>query len=51
MCIRDRTKVAEVDFKGKGDEVVEYVRANPGKAVLIALAIGFVVGYATRPRD
>jgi len=46
-----KTKVAEVDFKQKGDEVVEYVRTNPGKAILIALAVGFVVGYATRPRD
>ncbi len=46
-----RTKVAEVDFKQKGDEVVEYVRTNPGKSILIALAVGFVVGYATRPRD
>jgi ElaB/YqjD/DUF883 family membrane-anchored ribosome-binding protein len=46
-----RTKVAEVDFKQKGDEVVEYVRTNPGKAILIALAVGFLVGYATRPRE
>ncbi len=46
-----KTRISEVDFKAKGDEVVEYVRANPGKAVLIALAVGFVVGYATRPRD
>jgi ElaB/YqjD/DUF883 family membrane-anchored ribosome-binding protein len=46
-----KLKVAEVDFKQKGDEVVEYVRANPGKAVLIAVAVGFLVGYATRPRD
>jgi ElaB/YqjD/DUF883 family membrane-anchored ribosome-binding protein len=46
-----RKKIADVDFKQKGDEVVEYVRTNPGKAVLIALAVGFVVGYATRPRD
>jgi ElaB/YqjD/DUF883 family membrane-anchored ribosome-binding protein len=46
-----KTKVAEVDFKQKGDEVVEYVRTNPGKAILIALAVGFLVGYATRPRD
>jgi ElaB/YqjD/DUF883 family membrane-anchored ribosome-binding protein len=46
-----KAKVAEVDFKQKGDEVLEYIRANPGKSVLIALAVGFVVGYATRPRD
>ena len=48
---RAKTRVSEVDFKQKGDDVVEYVRANPGKAVLIALAVGFLVGYATRPRD
>ncbi|MBL4544219.1 MAG: hypothetical protein JKP97_21050, partial [Rhodobacteraceae bacterium] len=47
--VRDR--VAEVDFKEKGDQVLEYIRANPGKSVLIALAAGFLVGYVTRPRD
>jgi ElaB/YqjD/DUF883 family membrane-anchored ribosome-binding protein len=46
-----KARVAEVDFKQKGDDVLEYIRENPGKAVLIALAAGFVVGYATRPRD
>ena len=46
-----RKRISELDFKQKGDEVVEYVRSNPGKAILIALALGFVVGYATRPRD
>jgi ElaB/YqjD/DUF883 family membrane-anchored ribosome-binding protein len=51
LYAKARTRVSEVDFKQKGDEVVEYVRSNPGKAILIALAVGFVVGYATRPRD
>lgn len=46
-----KAKIAEVDFKQKGDEVLDYIRTNPGKSVLIALAVGFVVGYATRPRD
>ncbi len=46
-----KAKISEVDFKQKGDDVLEYIRTNPGKAVLIALAVGFVVGYATRPRD
>jgi ElaB/YqjD/DUF883 family membrane-anchored ribosome-binding protein len=46
-----KDRVAEVDFKEKGDQVVVYVRENPGKAILIALAVGFLVGYATRPRD
>ena len=48
---RAKDRVAEMDFKEKGDQVVEYVRENPGKSILIALAVGFVVGYATRPRD
>jgi ElaB/YqjD/DUF883 family membrane-anchored ribosome-binding protein len=47
--VRDR--VAEVDFKEKGDQVLEYIRVNPGKSVLIALAAGFLVGYVARPRD
>ena len=46
-----KDKVAEVDFKQKGDQVLEYIRSNPGKSVLIALAAGFFVGYLTRPRD
>ena len=47
--VRDR--VSEVDFKEKGDQVLEYIRHNPGKSVLIALAAGFLVGYVARPRD
>jgi len=46
-----KKKISEMDLKGKGDEIVEYVRTNPGKAILIAVAVGFVIGYATRPRD
>ena len=46
-----RERVAEVDFKEKGDQVLEYIRVNPGKAVLIALAAGFLIGYITRPRE
>ncbi len=48
---RMREKVAEVDFKQKGDQVLEYISDNPGKAVLIALASGFLIGYITRQRD
>lgn len=46
-----RDRVAEVDFKQRGDQVLEYIRSNPGKSVLIALAAGFLVGYLTRPRE
>ena len=46
-----RERVTQLDLKGKGDEVLEYIRSNPGKSVLIALAAGFVIGYVTRPRE
>jgi ElaB/YqjD/DUF883 family membrane-anchored ribosome-binding protein len=46
-----KDKVAEIDIKHRGDEILEYIRSNPGKAVTIALAAGFVIGYVTRPRD
>jgi ElaB/YqjD/DUF883 family membrane-anchored ribosome-binding protein len=46
-----KVRVAEVDFKEKGDQVLSYIRDNPGKSVLIALAVGFLVGYVSRPRD
>ena len=51
LYARVRDRVAEVDFKEKGDQVLEYIRHNPGKSVLIALAAGFLVGYVARPRD
>jgi ElaB/YqjD/DUF883 family membrane-anchored ribosome-binding protein len=46
-----KEKVAEVNLKEKGDQVLAYIRDNPGKSILIALAVGFVVGYVSRPRD
>ena len=51
LYTRVRDRVADIDFKEKGDQVLDYIRENPGKAVLIALATGFLVGYVTRPRD
>lgn len=36
---------------GASDELNDFVRANPGKSVLIAAGIGFVLGLALRPRD
>ncbi len=48
---RMRDRIREVDFKEKGDQVLEYIKDNPGKAVMIALATGFLVGYVTRPKD
>ena len=46
-----KAKVQEVDVKEVRDDVVDYIRRNPGKSVLIALGIGFAVGYLVRRRE
>lgn len=46
-----KAKVHEVDVKEIRDDVVDYVRRNPGKAVLIALAVGFAIGFLVRRRE
>jgi len=46
-----KAKVQEIDVAEMRDDVVEYIRRNPGKSVLIALAVGFVVGYLVRKRE
>jgi len=46
-----KERVAQLDLKGKSEDALEYIRGNPGKSILIALAVGFVIGYATRPRE
>lgn len=46
-----RARVDEVDVKEVRDDVVEYIRQNPGKAVLIALGVGFALGFMMRHRE
>lgn len=46
-----KAKVQEIDVKEVRDDVVDYIRRNPGKSVLIALGIGFAVGYLVRRRE
>ena len=46
-----KAKVQEVDIKEVRDDVVDYVRRNPGKSILIAFAVGFTVGYVVRRRE
>lgn len=46
-----KARVEEIDVKEMRDDVVEYIRRNPGKSVLLALAVGFVVGFLVRKRD
>lgn len=46
-----KAKVEEIDVKEVRDDVVEYIRRNPGKSVLLALAAGFVIGFLVRKRE
>ncbi len=46
-----KAKVQEIDVKEVRDDVVGYVRRNPGKSILIALGVGFAVGYLVRRRE
>ncbi len=46
-----REKVEDADFGAITDQVRSYVRSNPGKALLISLGVGFVVGMLLRRSD
>jgi ElaB/YqjD/DUF883 family membrane-anchored ribosome-binding protein len=41
-------KVDEIDFEEVTEKVRGYVRSNPGKALLISVGVGFVVGMLLR---
>ncbi len=43
-----REKVEDVDFGAITDQVRGYVRSNPGKALLISVGVGFVIGMLLR---
>lgn len=46
-----REKVEDVDFGAVTDQVRTYVRSNPGKALLISIGVGFVIGLLLRGGD
>jgi ElaB/YqjD/DUF883 family membrane-anchored ribosome-binding protein len=46
-----REKVEDVDFGAVTDQVRSYVRSNPGKALLISVGVGFVLGMLLRRDD
>jgi ElaB/YqjD/DUF883 family membrane-anchored ribosome-binding protein len=46
-----REKVEDVDFDNVADQVRSYVRSNPGKALLISIGAGFVIGLLLRRSD
>jgi ElaB/YqjD/DUF883 family membrane-anchored ribosome-binding protein len=41
-------KVEDVDFGAMVDQARNYVRSNPGKALLISIGVGFVLGLLLR---
>jgi ElaB/YqjD/DUF883 family membrane-anchored ribosome-binding protein len=43
-----RERIDDVDFGAITDQVRTYVRSNPGKALLISVGVGFVVGLLLR---
>lgn len=48
---RVREKVEDVDFAAITDQVRSYVRSNPGKALLISVGVGFLIGLLLRRDD
>jgi len=43
-----KEKVEDVDFGAITDQVRTYVRSNPGKALLISVGVGFLIGLLLR---
>lgn len=43
-----REKVEDVDFGAMTDQVRSYVRSNPGKALLVSIGVGFLIGLMLR---
>ncbi len=43
-----RERVEDADFGAMIDQVRGYVRSNPGKALLISVGVGFLVGLLLR---
>ena len=48
---RVREKVDDIDFGEITDQVRGYVRSNPGKALLISIGAGFIIGLLLRRSD
>jgi len=46
-----RSKVEEIDFNDLTEQVRGYVRSNPGKALLISIGVGFVIGMLLKRGD
>lgn len=46
-----RERVEDVDVGAMLDQVRAYVRSNPGKALLISVGVGFLIGLLLRSDD
>ena len=46
-----RERAEDLDFGAMTDQVRGYVRTNPGKALLISVGVGFLVGLLLRSDD
>ncbi|HET7710947.1 MAG TPA: DUF883 C-terminal domain-containing protein [Thermoanaerobaculia bacterium] len=46
-----REKVEDVDFAALMEQTRNYVRTNPGKALLISIGVGFAIGLLLRRDD
>jgi ElaB/YqjD/DUF883 family membrane-anchored ribosome-binding protein len=46
-----RERFEDVDFGAVTDQVRTYVRSNPGKALLISVGVGFLIGLLLRRDD
>ncbi len=49
--LRDGYSKVRQDYDGWSDDLTDYVRDNPGKSVMIAAGVGFVIGLLLRTRD
>ena len=46
-----RERVDDIDVGAVTDQIRAYVRSNPGKALLISVGVGFLVGLLLRRED
>lgn len=46
-----KERVEDVDFGAITDQIRTYVRSNPGKALLISVGVGFLIGLLLRRDD
>lgn len=46
-----RSRVEQVEMNDVVDQMRDYVRSNPGKALLMSIGVGFVIGLIMRSSD